>query len=85
MNKFFFGIIQINIVLCQGYLDSSSNSEDIAVGSSLELPCWMARALHAPKVRAVTPKLPNTYRPQYRCIFFFYMYTKIVIYRRNFK
>jgi len=45
-----------------GYLDASSGSDDIEVGARLELPCWLARALHACRGHTISPRLPQPYR-----------------------
>ncbi|KAK7076826.1 DNA replication complex GINS protein PSF3 [Halocaridina rubra] len=49
-----------------GFLDPSSGDKDIAVGTKLELPCWLARALSSSRRLIVSTQIPNNYREKYR-------------------
>lgn len=51
-----------------GYLDPSSDQNDLAEGTKLELPYWLARALCSRKRRIVSIDLPKPYREGYRDI-----------------
>ncbi|KAK4292090.1 hypothetical protein Pmani_035122 [Petrolisthes manimaculis] len=48
-----------------GFLDPSGGSKDLEVGTKLELPCWLARAL-ASRRQIVSCQLPKTFRERYR-------------------
>ncbi|KAK2190338.1 hypothetical protein NP493_84g05066 [Ridgeia piscesae] len=52
-----------------GYLDQSSDSEDVAVGTKLELPYWLAQSLCGRRKHTVSVELPKVYRESYREIF----------------
>ena len=55
------------MMMCPGYLDAGSETEDIQVGAKIELPCWLARTLGGGRRRhAVTVELPRQYREVYR-------------------
>lgn len=50
-----------------GYLDASGGSEDIPTGTSLELPCWLAKPLCSTRRgHTVSAQLPVTYKDKYR-------------------
>ncbi|GFY66104.1 DNA replication complex GINS protein PSF3 [Trichonephila inaurata madagascariensis] len=47
-----------------GFLDPSSGNQDLAKGTKLEMPLWMAQALH--RKRLITMDIPRMYREAYR-------------------
>ncbi|XP_067013830.1 DNA replication complex GINS protein PSF3 [Anabrus simplex] len=49
-----------------GFLDQSSDSEDLAVGTNVELPYWLARALCTQRLRTVSVEMPKFYKEAYR-------------------
>ncbi|XP_050398039.1 DNA replication complex GINS protein PSF3 [Patella vulgata] len=49
-----------------GYLDSSSDSDDLLPGTKLELPYWMARGLCSRRRQIVSIEMPKQYREGYR-------------------
>ncbi|CAG2061548.1 unnamed protein product, partial [Timema podura] len=49
-----------------GFLDPSSESEDIAEGTSIELPYWLARSLCSQRRQIVTVEIPKIYKEAYR-------------------
>ncbi|XP_067651642.1 DNA replication complex GINS protein PSF3-like [Haliotis asinina] len=49
-----------------GYLDPSSEGDNIPVDTKIELPYWMARALCSRKRHIVSVEMPKQYREGYR-------------------
>ncbi|XP_069113017.1 DNA replication complex GINS protein PSF3-like [Argopecten irradians] len=49
-----------------GYMDSSSESEDLLPGTKMEMPFWMARALCSRKRHIVSVEIPKQYKESYR-------------------
>jgi len=49
-----------------GYIDPGCETEHILPGTQLELPLWMARALHSRNRRIASIDLPKHYRAAYR-------------------
>ncbi len=49
-----------------GYLDPSSEGDDLQVGMKMELPYWMARSLCSRKRHIVSVEMPKQYRESYR-------------------
>ncbi|GFG39412.1 hypothetical protein Cfor_08361 [Coptotermes formosanus] len=49
-----------------GFLDPSSESEDIAVGTTVELPYWLAKSLCCQRRNIVTVEMPKIYKEPYR-------------------
>jgi hypothetical protein len=51
-----------------GFLDPSSESEDIAVGTTVELPYWLAQSLCSRRRNIVTVEIPKIYKEPYRSV-----------------
>lgn len=51
-----------------GFLDLSSESEDLKPGTKLELPLWLAQPLNKVKESIVSVDIPKTYKEGYRCV-----------------
>ncbi|XP_015109813.1 DNA replication complex GINS protein PSF3 [Diachasma alloeum] len=49
-----------------GFLDPSSNSDDLKVGTKLELPFWLAQSLHCRRRPVVSVEIPKFYKEGYR-------------------
>ncbi|KAL6255758.1 hypothetical protein P5V15_013001 [Pogonomyrmex californicus] len=49
-----------------GFLDLSSESEDLKPGTKLELPLWLAQPLNKVKESIVSVDIPKTYKEGYR-------------------
>ncbi|XP_071446509.1 DNA replication complex GINS protein PSF3 [Hetaerina americana] len=49
-----------------GFLDPSSDSEDIASGTTLELPYWLARSLCNRSQSVISVNIPRIYKEAYR-------------------
>lgn len=49
-----------------GFLDPSSENEDIAVGTAVELPYWLAQSLCSRRRNIVTVEVPKIYKEAYR-------------------
>lgn len=49
-------------------MDPSSESEDIAVGTSIELPFWLAQTLCSQRRNIVTVEIPKIYKEAYRSV-----------------
>jgi hypothetical protein len=49
-------------------LDPSSESEDIAVGTTVELPYWLAQSLCSRRRNIVTVEIPKIYKEPYRSV-----------------
>ncbi|XP_011689884.1 PREDICTED: DNA replication complex GINS protein PSF3 [Wasmannia auropunctata] len=49
-----------------GFLDLSSESEDLKPGTRLELPLWLAQPLNKVKESIVSVDIPKTYKEGYR-------------------
>ncbi|ELT96859.1 hypothetical protein CAPTEDRAFT_21464 [Capitella teleta] len=49
-----------------GYLDSSSETNNIEAGAAMELPFWMAKALSTRGKHMVSVDLPNSYKESQR-------------------
>ena len=54
--------------LFTGFLDPSSESEDIAVGTTVELPYWLAQSLCSRRRNIVTVEIPKIYKEPYRSV-----------------
>lgn len=51
-----------------GMFDVAHDRNDIAAGSKLDLPCWLAQSLSTSRHRAVTVEVPKIYRSLHRNI-----------------
>jgi len=70
----------INICCAQlGFLDLSSETEDLKPGIKLELPLWLAQPLNKARESIVSVDIPKTYKEGYRCVCMF-LCTGILIY-----
>jgi hypothetical protein len=49
-------------------LDPSSESEDIAAGTAVELPYWLAQSLCSRRRNIVTVEIPKIYKEAYRSV-----------------
>lgn len=49
-----------------GYLDPSSETEDLPIGAKLELPVWMALPMTEMNSRIISIEIPKIYRETYR-------------------
>lgn len=49
-----------------GYIDSSSDEEDLKPGTKLELPLWLAQKLHASQRPIVNIDIPKVYKEAFR-------------------
>ncbi|EFN74820.1 DNA replication complex GINS protein PSF3 [Camponotus floridanus] len=49
-----------------GFLDLSSESEDLKIGTKLELPLWLAQPLNIARESIVSVDIPKTYKEGYR-------------------
>jgi len=49
-----------------GFLDPSSESEDLKSGTKVELPLWLAQPLNVAKESIVSVDIPKTYKEGYR-------------------
>jgi hypothetical protein len=54
--------------LFTGFLDPSSESEDIAVGTTVELPYWLAQSLCSRRRNIITVEIPKIYKEPYRSV-----------------
>jgi GINS complex subunit 3 len=54
--------------LFSGFLDPSSENEDIAVGTAVELPYWLAQSLCSRRRNIVTVEIPKIYKEAYRSV-----------------
>jgi hypothetical protein len=54
--------------LISGFLDPSSESEDIAVGTAIELPYWLAQSLCSRRRNIVAVEIPKIYKEAYRSV-----------------
>ncbi|XP_030222721.1 DNA replication complex GINS protein PSF3 [Gadus morhua] len=52
-----------------GYLEKSTDSQDIQEGTKMELPLWLAKGLYERKRRVVSIELPKVYREGWRTVF----------------
>lgn len=50
-----------------GFIDLSSESEDLNLGTKLELPLWLAQPLNKTRTPYVSVDTPKTYKEGYRC------------------
>lgn len=64
--------------LFTGFLDPSSESEDIAVGTTIELPYWLAQSLCSRRRNIVTVEIPKIYKEPYRSVLKHDIYTYIL-------
>lgn len=57
-------------ILClfSGFLDPSSENEDIAVGTAVELPYWLAQSLCSRRCNIVKVEIPKIYKEAYRSV-----------------
>jgi len=51
-----------------GFLDLSSESEDLKPGAKLELPLWLAQPLNKVRESIVSIDIPKTYKEGYRFV-----------------
>ncbi|CAL8357530.1 unnamed protein product [Lota lota] len=52
-----------------GFLEKSTDSQDIQEGTKMELPLWLAKGLYERKRRVVSIELPKVYREGWRTVF----------------
>jgi hypothetical protein len=64
--------------LFTGFLDPSSESEDIAVGTTVDLPYWLAQSLCSRRRNIVTVEIPKIYKEPYRSVVKHDIYTYIL-------
>lgn len=48
-----------------GYLDSSSHDNDLKIGTKLDLPFWLIKAIYNEKFKFVSIEIPKEYKPVY--------------------
>ena len=66
ISKYFIATVILCFLSISGFLDSSTDDKDIAPGTKMELPFWLAHALCSQKRRIVSVELPKAYRESYR-------------------
>ncbi|XP_077299532.1 DNA replication complex GINS protein Psf3 [Arctopsyche grandis] len=49
-----------------GFLDPSSDNQDLKAGTSLELPFWLAEGLHSKRSPLLSIEIPKVYKEAYR-------------------
>lgn len=49
-----------------GFLDPGADSENLASGTKMELPLWLAKAISGRRAMSVSTELPKQYREGYR-------------------
>uniref|UniRef100_A0A8C7YFX0 DNA replication complex GINS protein PSF3 n=1 Tax=Oryzias sinensis TaxID=183150 RepID=A0A8C7YFX0_9TELE len=52
-----------------GFLDRSSDSEDLPEGTKMELPLWLSKGLYERKRRVLSVELPKVYKEGWRTVF----------------
>ncbi|XP_008309648.1 DNA replication complex GINS protein PSF3 [Cynoglossus semilaevis] len=52
-----------------GFLDKSSDSQDITEGTKMELPLWLSKGLYERKRRVLSVEMPKVYREGWRTVF----------------
>ncbi|KAL4623494.1 DNA replication complex GINS protein PSF3 [Arapaima gigas] len=52
-----------------GFVEKSSETPDIAEGTKMELPLWLAKGLYERKRRVLSVELPKVYRDGWRTVF----------------
>lgn len=52
-----------------GFLEKSSDSQDILEGTKMELPLWLSKGLYEKKRRVLSVELPKVYREGWRTVF----------------
>uniref|UniRef100_A0A667ZDN4 DNA replication complex GINS protein PSF3 n=1 Tax=Myripristis murdjan TaxID=586833 RepID=A0A667ZDN4_9TELE len=52
-----------------GFLEKSGDTRDIAEGTKMELPLWLAKGLYERKRRVVSVEVPKVYREGWRTVF----------------
>ncbi|KAG7521796.1 DNA replication complex GINS protein PSF3 [Solea senegalensis] len=52
-----------------GFLDKSTDTQDISEGTKMELPLWLSKALYERKRRVLSVELPKVYREGWRTVF----------------
>lgn len=52
-----------------GFLEKSSDSQDIPEGTKMELPLWLTKGLYDRKRRVLSVELPKVYREGWRTVF----------------
>nr|XP_033798776.1 DNA replication complex GINS protein PSF3 [Geotrypetes seraphini] len=52
-----------------GFLEKSGDSENIPLGSKMELPLWLVKGLYDQKRRVLSVELPKIYREGWRTVF----------------
>jgi hypothetical protein len=61
-------VFLVILYLFSGFLDPSSESEDIAAGTVVELPYWLAQSLCSRRCNIVTVEIPKIYKEAYRSV-----------------
>lgn len=61
-------LVRVIPCLFTGFLDPSSESEDIAVGTTVELPYWLAQSLCSRRRNIVMVEIPKIYKEPYRSV-----------------
>ncbi|XP_038562575.1 DNA replication complex GINS protein PSF3 [Micropterus salmoides] len=52
-----------------GFLEKSSDTQDIPEGTKMELPLWLSKGLYEKKRRVLSVELPKVYREGWRTVF----------------
>ncbi|KAM6937819.1 DNA replication complex GINS protein PSF3 [Xenentodon cancila] len=52
-----------------GFLERSSDTQDLMEGTKMELPLWLAKGLYERKRRVLSVELPKVYREGWRTVF----------------
>ncbi|XP_075994888.1 DNA replication complex GINS protein PSF3 [Genypterus blacodes] len=52
-----------------GFLEKSSDTQDIPEGTKMELPLWLAKGLYERKRKVLSVELPKVYREGWRTVF----------------
>ncbi|KAM7002534.1 DNA replication complex GINS protein PSF3 [Tautogolabrus adspersus] len=52
-----------------GFLEKSSDSQDITEGTKMELPLWLSKGLYEKKRRVLSVEVPKVYREGWRTVF----------------
>ncbi|PWA24760.1 hypothetical protein CCH79_00010155 [Gambusia affinis] len=52
-----------------GFLEKSSDSQDIPEGTKMELPLWLCKGLYEKKRKVLSVELPKIYKEGWRTVF----------------
>lgn len=67
-----------------GFLDLSSESEDLKPGAKLELPLWLAQPLNKVRESIVSVDIPKTYKEGYRFVLVYIYVVELISVKENF-